>query len=67
MYRALFGDQALKEKGMVEKMNEMYEFFRMGKGGREAFVWTVKLAGGILTIAGAIAFLWGALTGKLHF
>ena len=39
MYRVIFGDPNTKEKGMNEKINEMYEVFVVGKSGTTFIKW----------------------------
>ena len=39
MYRVIFGDPSTKEKGMNDKINEMYEVFVVGKSGTTFIKW----------------------------
>ena len=39
MYRVIFGDQKTGEKGMNDKINEMYEVFVVGKSGTTFIKW----------------------------
>lgn len=51
--RALFGEPALKQKGIVEMTSAMYESVMMAKSGEKIFMTLVKISGAIITIGGA--------------
>lgn len=50
---AMFGDQKVEVKGVLEMTKEMYDSIKMAKGGQQVFWVTVKIAGGISVIIGA--------------
>jgi hypothetical protein len=53
MERAMFGEEELKQKGVLEMTAEMYQTIMYAKGGERIFITLVKIAGTIITITGA--------------
>ena len=49
--RAVFGDKELDEKGIKEKVDEMYDIVKTMKGGRKAILWLASLIAAVGTIA----------------
>ncbi len=58
MERAMFGEEELDQKGVLEMTKEMYRSMMFAKGNERLFWTTAKVAGAVLTIVGAILALW---------
>lgn len=56
--RAVLGEPALKQKGLVEMTSAMYESVVIAKGGERLFLTLVKISGGILTL---VAAFWAVI------
>lgn len=50
MERAMFGEPDLKQKGVLEMTQEMYQSVMSAKGGERIFWILVKISGAVITI-----------------